>query len=110
MNDTISLDGWDIHRFDDTDWGPWSGSAGEAKAKIMGSGDGYHVALVQAEPGYRGSAHVHEHAEFFTLLDGTVRNQGTEMGAGDGYVAAAGSTHTDFGTDTGARYVVVFKI
>jgi mannose-6-phosphate isomerase-like protein (cupin superfamily) len=110
MTDTISLDGWDINHFDDTEWVPWSGSAGEAKAKIIGSGDGYHVALVDAAPGYRGSPHVHEHAEFFTMLEGHVRNQGAEMTAGDGYVAAAGSTHTDFGTDTGARYVVVFKL
>jgi hypothetical protein len=27
-----------------------------------------------------------------------------------GYDAAAGSTYTDVGTDTGARYVVVFEI
>jgi quercetin dioxygenase-like cupin family protein len=110
MESTISLDGWDIHRFDDTDWGPWSGSSGEARAKVLGSGDGYYVALVEAEPGYRGSPHVHEHAEFFTLLRGTVRNQGRTMTEGDGYVAAAGSSHTDFGTDTGARYVVIFKL
>jgi quercetin dioxygenase-like cupin family protein len=110
MEATISLDGWDIRRFDETEWGPWSGSAGEAKAKILGSGDGYSVALVDAEPGYRGSPHVHEHAEFFTLLEGTVRNQGTELTKGDAYVAAAGSTHTDFATDTGARYVVIFKL
>lgn len=110
MDTTISLTGWDIHRFDDTEWGPWSGAAGEAKAKVLGSGDGYSVALVEAEPGYRGNPHVHEHAEFFTLLDGSVRNQGTEMTKGDGYVAAAGSSHTDFETTTGARYVVIFKI
>jgi mannose-6-phosphate isomerase-like protein (cupin superfamily) len=110
MEATISLDGWDIHRFDETEWGPWSGSAGDAKAKILGSGDGYHVALVDAAPGYRGSPHVHEHAEFFTMLEGTVRNQGTVMTKGDCYVAAAGSSHTDFATDTGARYVVVFKL
>jgi hypothetical protein len=41
---------------------------------------------------------------------GTVRNQGREMVARDGYAAAADSTHTDFATDTGARYVVIFKI
>jgi len=26
MDTTISLEGWDIHRFDATDWGPWSGA------------------------------------------------------------------------------------
>ena len=33
-----------------------------------------------------------------------------EMTAGDGYAAAAGSTHADFATDTGATYLVIFKI
>ena len=110
MDTTISLDGWDIHRFDDTDWGPWSGTAGEAKAKIMGVGDGYYVALVDAAPGYRGAPHVHEYAEFFSLIDGTVQNQGEVMTKGDGYVAAAGSSHTDFATETGPRYIVIFKL
>jgi hypothetical protein len=32
------------------------------------------------------------------------------MAAGDGYAAAAGSTHTAFATDTGATYLVIFKI
>ena len=49
-------------------------------------------------------------AEFFFLLDGTVRNQGQAMTKGDGYVAAAGSVHTDFATDTGANYIVIFKL
>jgi hypothetical protein len=31
-------------------------------------------------------------------------------GAGDEYAAAAGSTHTDFSTETGAQYRVIFKI
>ena len=29
---------------------------------------------------------------------------------GDAYAAAAGSTHTDFETETGATYVVIFKL
>ena len=44
------------------------------------------------------------------MVAGTLRNQGQEMTAGDGYAAAAGSSHTDFATDTGATYIVVFKI
>ena len=106
----ISLEGWDIVNATDTEWMPWTGAAGEARAKILGSGDGYFVAYVEAQPGYVGNPHVHEHAEFFHLVDGTVRNQGRTMVRGAGYVAAAGSTHTDFATDTGATYVVTFKI
>jgi mannose-6-phosphate isomerase-like protein (cupin superfamily) len=110
MDTMISLAGWDMHDFDDAEWGPWGGSAGEARAKILGVGDGYHVALVEAQPGYRGSPHEHTSAEFFYLVDGAVRNQGRDLTAGAGYVAASGSTHTDFGTDAGASYIVVFKL
>jgi quercetin dioxygenase-like cupin family protein len=110
QTEKISLEGWDIVRADDAEWMPWTGDAGEARAKILGSADGYTVVLVEAQPGYRGSPHVHEHAEFNHVVSGTLRNQGQEMSAGDGYAAAAGSTHTDFATDTGATYVVIFKL
>jgi hypothetical protein len=36
--------------------------------------------------------------------------QGQVMVAGDGYAAATGSTHADFATDTGARYLLVFRV
>jgi hypothetical protein len=44
------------------------------------------------------------------VVEGTVRNQGQTMVAGDGYAAAAGSTHTDFSTADGAKYIVIFKL
>jgi quercetin dioxygenase-like cupin family protein len=105
-----SLGGWNMVRGDEAEWMPWTGSAGEARAKILGSADGYTVVLVEAKPGYRGSEHEHAYAEFNYVVDGTLRNQGQEMKAGDGYAAAAGSTHVDFETDTGATYIVIFKI
>jgi quercetin dioxygenase-like cupin family protein len=106
----ISLDGWNIVRAGETDWLPWTGSAGEARAKLLGGADGYTVALVEAQPGYRGNPHVHAHAEFNYVVDGTVRNQGQDMKAGDGYAAAAGSSHDDFATESGATYIVIFKL
>lgn len=109
MSADISLDGWDIVNAADTEWMPWTGDAGEARAKILGSADGYTVVFVEAQPGYRGSPHTHTHAEFNHIVSGTIRTQGVEMTAGDGYAAAAGSTHTDFETETGASYVVAFK-
>jgi hypothetical protein len=39
-----------------------------------------------------------------------VRNEGRQLSAGDGYAAAAGSSHDDFATDTGAAYIVIFRI
>ena len=105
----FSLDGWNIGHAPDVDWGPW-GSGGDARAKILSDGDGYYVALVEADAGYHGDAHEHEHTEFLYLVSGTLRNQGRTMTAGDAYVAAAGSTHDEFSTDDGATYVSIFKL
>lgn len=105
----ISLDGWDIGKSDEKEWMPW-GSGDKARAKVLGSADGYMVVLVEAQPGYRGDPHVHDNAEFSYVIEGTIRNQGVMFKAGDGYAAAAGSTHTDFETEAGATYVVIFKI
>lgn len=105
-----TLDGWDIsQRSTDDDWIPW-GSSGDATAKILATGDGYHVVVVRAEPGYTGTEHDHEHTEFAYVLDGTVRTQGRTMNVGDAYAAAIGSAHTDFATDTGATYLLIFKL
>src|SRR5262245_56240764 len=106
----ISLEGWNIVAAYDAEWFPWVGSAGEARAKVLGAGDGYTVVLVEAEPGYKGNPHEHTYAEFQYIVAGSVRNQGVEMKAGDGYAAAAGSTHADFETPTGATYIVIFKV
>jgi hypothetical protein len=104
------LTGWDIVHVDGAEWMPWTGAGGEARAKVLGTADGYAVVLVEAHAGYRGTPHVHGHAEFNYVLTGSVRNQGVEMRAGDGYAAAAGSSHDDFATDTGATYLVIFRI
>jgi quercetin dioxygenase-like cupin family protein len=105
----ISLEGWDVVRAEKAEWVPWGG-AGRARAKILGSADGYVVAMVEAEPGYQGDPHVHDYTEFSYVIEGAVRNQGEEMAAGDGYAAAAGSTHADFATEGGAKYIVIFKL
>ena len=105
----ISLEGWDMKTGESAAWVPW-GTTGDAKAKIIGSADGYMVVYVQADAGYKGDPHDHANAEFFYLIDGTVRNQGRQLVAGDGYAAAAGSTHGDFEAETAATYVVIFKI
>ena len=48
----ISLEGWSIGTAEELDWMPWIGSAGVARAKVLGSADGYTAVMVQAEPGY----------------------------------------------------------
>ncbi len=103
-----SLEGWDINHADQLEWVPWG--EGGARAKILGTADGYVVAYVEAEPGYRGTPHEHANAEFFFLVDGEVTNQGQTMTTGDGYAAAAGSRHDDFRVDAPARYINIFKL
>jgi quercetin dioxygenase-like cupin family protein len=103
-----SLDGWNITRNAETDWVPWGD--GGAQAKVLGSADGYVVALVEAEAGYRGTPHEHTHTEFFYLLSGRLRNQGQELVSGDGYAAAAGSTHDDFHALEPSTYLSIFRI
>jgi quercetin dioxygenase-like cupin family protein len=105
-----SLEGWDIARFDEVDWAPWGGSGANARAKVLGRADGFHVALVEADAGYRGDPHEHAHPEFLYVVDGSVRTQGTEMVRGDAYAAAPGSSHTDFETASGATYLLIFKL
>jgi hypothetical protein len=104
----VSHEGWDINHADQLEWLPWG--EGGARAKILGSADGYFVALVEADAGYHGTPHEHAFAEFFYLIDGEVTNQGTAMSAGDGYAAAAGSRHDQFRADTPARYLSIFKL
>ncbi|HEX5616015.1 MAG TPA: cupin domain-containing protein [Acidimicrobiia bacterium] len=104
-----SLEGWNIGHVDEVPWGPW-GSTGNARAKVLTSGDGFMFALVEAEPGYAGDPHEHAHPEFLYVIDGTLRTQDRHMGPGDAYIAAPGSVHTDFVTETGATYLSIFKL
>lgn len=103
------LEGWDIGSFDAVDWAPW-GSSGTARAKVLASADGFYVALVEAEAGYAGDPHQHDHAEFLFVIDGALHTQGREMTKGDAYAAAPGSTHDDFGTESGATYLSIFRL
>lgn len=107
--ETPSLEKWDITRASQVDWVPW-GEKGDARAKVLGQADGYLVALVEARQGYRGSPHEHRHAEFFYLLEGSIRNQGQTLQSGDAYAAGSGSVHTDFEAVSDATYLSIFKL
>jgi quercetin dioxygenase-like cupin family protein len=111
MRETLhSLTGWDIGRFDDIEWSPWGGARGEARAKSLAVADGFSLMLVEAQAGYAGNPHEHAFAEFLYVLDGKLRTQGVDLERGDAYGASPGSVHTDFETETGATYLVLFKI
>jgi quercetin dioxygenase-like cupin family protein len=104
-----SLTGWDITNAADVDWAPW-GSRDSAKAKLLASADGFNLVIVVAEPGYSVDRHVHDFPEFVYVLDGTLKVQGHPLGRGDAYAAAAGSIHTELHTDSGARYLAIYKL
>ena len=103
------LHGWSLGKAAEVEWVPW-GSGEAARAKVLASGDGYHLALVEASPGYAGDPHVHEHTEALYVLAGEVRTNGAVLRAGDGYVAASGSVHDSFVSDDGATYLSLFRI
>jgi hypothetical protein len=45
----VPLDGWSIGRADDVEWTSW-GSRGDAKAKVLGSADGFFVLVKAVTP------------------------------------------------------------
>jgi hypothetical protein len=105
-----ALEGWDIVSGHGTDWVPWGGSGADARAKVLGSGDGYVLVVVEAGAGYVGDPHEHTSAELSYVVSGVVEHQGVPMTGGDGYVAAAGSKHTGFRVLEDATYVIAFKL
>lgn len=106
---TSNLTGWDINQTGDADWMAW-GEGDRARAKILASGDGYMVVLVEADVGYVGTPHEHANTEFSYVLAGQLRNQGQVMDPGGAYVAAVGSRHTDFEALAPSTYIIIFKI
>ena len=103
------LQGWDISNSAALEWVPW-GSSNNARAKVLATGDGFYVALVEASAGYEGDPHEHVHPEFLYVIEGAIRNQGRRMVSGDAYAAAAGSCHTDFAAESDATYLSIFKL
>jgi quercetin dioxygenase-like cupin family protein len=104
-----SPEGWDIGHSADAEWAPWGGS-NNARVKILAEADGYTVALIHADAGYRTPPHEHAYAEFFHLIEGVIRNEGQILKTGDVYAAAAGSVHTDFEVQSPSTYLSVFRL
>jgi anti-sigma factor ChrR (cupin superfamily) len=108
-NDAPPAEGWDICHQADVEWTPW-GANGDARAKILAQADGYTVALIRADTGYKTPPHEHAYAEFFHLIEGAIRNQGQALKSGDAYAAAAGSVHTDFEVQSPSTYLSIFRL
>ena len=108
MNDNTNI-GWDFGLAAEAEWMPW-GEGDNAIGRIVAVGDGYHQVLIKAQAGYAGAPHEHEHAEFSYILEGVVKHNGATLSVGDGYAAAAGSTHESFEVITDATYLTIFKL
>jgi quercetin dioxygenase-like cupin family protein len=106
---TDTAHGWSINATGTSDWIDW-GEGDRARAKVLASGDGYLVVLVEADAGYVGTPHHHTDTEFGYVLSGTLRNQHQIMEAGGAYVAERGSDHTDFDALDAATYLTIFKL
>jgi quercetin dioxygenase-like cupin family protein len=106
---TDTPNGWNINTDGAGDWIDW-GDGDRARAKVLATGDGYLVVLVEAEAGYVGTPHDHTNTEFAYVLTGTLRNQHQVMGPGGAYAAERGTRHTDFETLGPASYLSIFKL
>ena len=106
---TDQLRGWHIRHAPEEPWIPW-GASGDARAKLLGEGDGYVVALVEASAGYVGGAHEHPHTEFLYVVDGHLRCQGRRLSSGSACIASAGSVHDDFEALSDATFLSIFKL
>jgi anti-sigma factor ChrR (cupin superfamily) len=102
-------DGRDFGLATEAEWMPW-GDGDKATARTVAFGDGYHQLLIKAQAGHTGTPHEHEHAEFSYILEGIVRHNGTTLSVGDGYGAAAGTTHDSFEALTDATYLTIFRL
>ena len=78
--------------------------------KQLGAANGRMFAMFKFDAGYTGGSHEHGDAEFTYVIDGSIVSNGVLMEAGHAYAAEAGTSHTEFRTDTGATLVSVFAI
>ena len=100
------LQGW---TFSDSGELPWQPMGDGIAMQVLGTAGGKMIAKFQFQPGYVGGVHDHDEPEFSYILDGSLISQGVVMKAGHAYAVEAGTTHSDFRTETGCTLVSVFK-
>jgi anti-sigma factor ChrR (cupin superfamily) len=101
----ISTSGW---TFADSGAIEWNELRPGAAMKMLGGADGRVFAMFKFDAGYEGSVHEHTDAEFTFVLDGSIVSNGVLMEAGHSYAVGAGTTHSEFRTDTGCTVISVF--
>jgi len=101
------IEGW---AFADEAAAEWMSLGPGVAMKSLGDANGRMIALFKFDPGYSGDSHEHIAAEFSYVLDGELISNGVTMAAGHAYAAEAGTTHSEFRTDTGVTLVSVFAV
>ncbi len=104
---TDMTEGW---TFSDQGAMEWQEMGPGIAMKMLGAANGRVMAMFKFDAGYVGGSHEHGDAEFTYLLDGEMVSNGVQMEAGHAYAAQAGTTHSEFRTDTGATLVSVFQM
>lgn len=96
-------------RFFDTNVMEWHTLEHGQKIKYADSPGGVNFVLSEVVPGCDGPYHVHGDFECIYILEGSVISNGILYQAGQGYIAGANSEHHEFRSETGAKFVVVFR-
>jgi anti-sigma factor ChrR (cupin superfamily) len=79
----------------------------EVKDLTPGAPAGGHAILVRLAPGGVVKQHEHRFAEHCFVLSGRVSLVGEELKPGDYHLAAAGTTHHDFSSESGCLLLIV---
>lgn len=79
------------------------------KIKYFGADSGVSFVLSEMPVNCSGPYHVHEDFECVYILEGSVISNGVLYQAGQGYIAGAKTEHHEFRSETGARFIVVFR-
>lgn len=98
-------EGW---TFTDSGEMAWQEMGPGVAMKVLGVADGRMQAKFKFDAGYVGGTHSHADAEFSYILEGEIVSNGVLMTAGHSYAAQAGTTHSEFRTDSGCTLVSVF--
>ncbi|MEQ8766946.1 MAG: SRPBCC domain-containing protein [Planctomycetota bacterium] len=88
---------------------PWEPGPEGQKIKRLASASGVHWILSEVVPGFEGPVHVHPGIEGLYVLSGSVINEGRRLGTGEACLAEGGTKHSEFRSEEGATFLVVFQ-
>jgi uncharacterized cupin superfamily protein len=93
----------------DTNTMEWQTLEHAQKIKYVGSHEGVGFVLSEVPAACSGPHHIHQDFECVYILEGSVISNGVLYQAGQGFIAGANSEHYEFRSETGAKFIVVFR-